>query len=199
MTSPDTVERRTMLDVLKEALVGAERVVIQTRNALGEMDAHYLYAPEVAAALSAMPAQGVSVRPLEWAGFDSGLYYIEVREGGIANLYCRANADEDGHVEPMKGGYLTLVSLDDLKAAAQADYERRILSALSPAPMPVAEIAELPETPVGDVGNYYGGLAIRCRNGKPEWSIEDWGGHDWRDCPLPVFEALRALTQEGGE
>ena len=38
---------RNMLDVLLSALVGADRVVVETRNALGEIDAHYLHAPEI--------------------------------------------------------------------------------------------------------------------------------------------------------
>lgn len=40
-------DTRNILDVLVEALDGADRVVIETKNALGEMDAHYLHAPEV--------------------------------------------------------------------------------------------------------------------------------------------------------
>lgn len=34
-----------LYEVFLRALDGADRVVIETRNALGEMDAHYLHAP----------------------------------------------------------------------------------------------------------------------------------------------------------
>lgn len=70
------------------------------------------------------------VKSLEWVGLRSGPYFIEIHEGGMAELYNNSNRDEDGEIEPMKAGYLTLVSLDDLKAAAQADYEARVLSSL---------------------------------------------------------------------
>lgn len=50
MSDVDAIAKRddrNMLDVLLEALEGADRVVVETRNALGEMDAHYLHAPEI--------------------------------------------------------------------------------------------------------------------------------------------------------
>ncbi|QDP64892.1 MAG: hypothetical protein Unbinned5081contig1001_49 [Prokaryotic dsDNA virus sp.] len=40
-------EQSDMVDVLIRALERAERVVVETPNALGEMDAHYLHAPEL--------------------------------------------------------------------------------------------------------------------------------------------------------
>jgi len=71
------------------------------------------------------------VKPLEWDGFCSGHYKIEVEKGGIANLYFYGNAadqEEDGP-ELIEGGYLTLVGLDDLKAAAQAHYAKASVEA----------------------------------------------------------------------
>lgn len=59
--------------------------------------------------------------------------------------------------------------------------------------------AELEQTRVGDIGNRYGGISIRCIDGKPEWAIEDYDGLYWEPCPIPVFLALRALSHEGGE
>ena len=75
----------------------------------------------------------VKVRALVWDGFRAGPYWIEVEADGIAHLFCDYDRTDEG-VEPIKGGFLTLVSLDDLKAAAQRDYETRILSALEPTP-----------------------------------------------------------------
>lgn len=77
----------------------------------------------------------VRVKPLVWDGFVAGNYRIEVEKGGIANLW-RYSAEMVENEEPdlMRGGYLTLVSLDELKAAAQADHEARILAALEITP-----------------------------------------------------------------
>jgi hypothetical protein len=36
-----------MVDIFIRELDGADRVVVETKNALGEMDAHYLHAPEI--------------------------------------------------------------------------------------------------------------------------------------------------------
>ena len=47
----DGANAQDMLDVFMRALVGADRVVVQTRNAIGEYDAHYLHAPELNAAM----------------------------------------------------------------------------------------------------------------------------------------------------
>lgn len=44
-------ENRDMFIVFCEALEGADRVVVETKNALGEMDAHYLHAPELRKAI----------------------------------------------------------------------------------------------------------------------------------------------------
>jgi hypothetical protein len=84
-------------------------------------------------AYNAGKAAGVRVKPLVWEGFRAGPYWIEVEAGGLAHLFCAYDRDDEG-VEAIKGGYLTLVSIDDLKVAAQADYEARIMAALEPAP-----------------------------------------------------------------
>ena len=39
--------------------------------------------------------------------------------------------DEDENIDCMTGGYLTLVSLEDLKAAAQAHHNARIMEAFN--------------------------------------------------------------------
>jgi hypothetical protein len=60
-------EQSDMVDVLIRALEGADRVVVETPNALGEMDAHYLHAPELLTAWNtrtdlAQAAIGAAVR-----------------------------------------------------------------------------------------------------------------------------------------
>lgn len=88
--------------------------------------------------------QAVRVKPLVWNGFVAGNYRIEVEKGGIANLwYYSAAMAEDEEPTMMKGGYLTLVSVDDLKAAAQADHDARIFAALDLTPDPrIAALVE---------------------------------------------------------
>ena len=61
-------------------------------------------------------------KSLEWEGYNSGPYEIRVRRG-IADLFNHGLRDEDGDPEHLKGGYLTLISLDDLKGIAQAHYQ----------------------------------------------------------------------------
>jgi hypothetical protein len=45
-------EKSDPFEVFMSALVGADRVVVQTRNALGENDAHYFPAPELLDAIN---------------------------------------------------------------------------------------------------------------------------------------------------
>ena len=62
MAQADTT---TMTDVLKRELKGADRLVIETRNALGEMDAYYLHAPTVLESLERLVSlDGPEVRAL---------------------------------------------------------------------------------------------------------------------------------------
>jgi hypothetical protein len=78
--------------------------------------------------------QGVRVKPLVWIGFNSGQYEIAVEDGRFVTLYDHGNRVEDNGPEIIKSGYLTLVSIADLKAAAQAHHENHILAALETAP-----------------------------------------------------------------
>jgi len=61
-------------------------------------------------------------KTLEWEGYNSGPYEIRVRRG-IADLFNHGLRDEYGYPEHLKCGYLTLISLDDLKGIAQAHYQ----------------------------------------------------------------------------
>ena len=73
------------------------------------------------------------VKPLVWDGLVSGCYLIEVEKGGIANLwYYSAEMVEAEEPELIKGGYLTLVSIDELKAIAEEHNTARIIAALDP-------------------------------------------------------------------
>ena len=71
-----------------------------------------------------------SVKKLVWEGLVSGPYEI-ISERDMADLYCYAVRDEDGQPELLKGGYLTLISIDQLKNVANDHNERRISEALN--------------------------------------------------------------------
>ena len=85
---------------------------------------------EAASRLQAPAVAEVGVKPLEWEPVVRGFWWI-------SDVY-RIEASDDGSFSlrastPARRAFKTLcfgVSFDDAKAAAQADYERRIRSAL---------------------------------------------------------------------
>lgn len=99
----------------------------------------------VTAALAAMPAQGVRVKPLEWedkpglsfAKTSIGTYFIRERHG-----YWKLELDDA--VITASDTAIVFPSLRAAKAAAQADYEARIMAALEPAPAG-GDVAAIPK------------------------------------------------------
>lgn len=153
----------------------------------------------------------VKVKPLVWDGFVAGSYRIDVEKGGIANLWrYSAEMVENEEPELMQGGYLTLVSMDELKAYAQADYEARILAALEPQPITVQDAARVPEiAEIENGGKRWHGedhrvVAVRWEPYKPDgqrqmkakgrWQEQVGSGDFWRwqNCDRPA--ALRAIA-----
>jgi len=51
--TPCQTEKADMMDVFTRALRGADRVIVETKNTLGKMDAHYILAPELIKAIDA--------------------------------------------------------------------------------------------------------------------------------------------------
>ncbi|WP_045158718.1 hypothetical protein [Stutzerimonas stutzeri] len=49
---------------------------------------------------------------------------------------------------------------------------------------------------IGEVGNYYGCLAIKEERGCFYWSIENFDGHNWVPCPEYLFRALSQHQDE---
>lgn len=81
--------RRDLLDVLVEALDGADRVIVETWNALHEMDAHYLDAPELLRAITARAKQDLA----SWEDRDDDLsapIAADFRSHGFFERYARA-------------------------------------------------------------------------------------------------------------
>jgi hypothetical protein len=90
-----------------------------------------------------LPA-AVAVKPLEWDGLVSGPYEIvlDASVSGhctMADLYFYGNRDEDGEPEHLRGGYVTLISIDELKEVAQKHHAEQMakLVNVTPAPVPV--------------------------------------------------------------
>lgn len=109
-----------MRDKIAEVIM-ANRAV---DNWQGPTPADFDAADAIVAALPGM------VPELVWEGFYSGPYKIEVHEGGIIDLwFCGCAIKEDGENELLRSGYLTLVSMDDLKAAANTHHAAQVMAA----------------------------------------------------------------------
>jgi hypothetical protein len=104
---------------------GAGPAWVDGGNSLAQVEARQA----ADAILAALPDM---IAPLVWEGFISGPYKIEVYDGGIATLwfYGKAIEDDDEH-ESLGGGYLTLVSMDDLIEAANAHHRAAIMAAFN--------------------------------------------------------------------
>ena len=144
--------------------------------------------PFARADLASDPLRAVKVRALEWDGLRAGPYWIEVEAGGLAHLFCDYDRTDDG-VEPIKGGFLTLVSIDDLKAAAQADYEQRIRSALEPDPQD-ARVAALVEARKRHID------AVNAYNAKLEAVKEARCREDWTMSAAAEFMSMHEANRE---
>lgn len=73
---------------------------------------------------------GVRVKPLVWHGFEAGPYEIQIEKGGMAHLIYHGSSEE----EVLKGGYLSLVSMDEFKADAQEHHESFIMAMIEETP-----------------------------------------------------------------
>lgn len=86
-TSKEACEdTRNKVIVLSEALDGAGRILVETKNALGEMDSHVMPAPEVASALRALLAERDALREALRFYADEGFdgYDVEITDYGIS-------------------------------------------------------------------------------------------------------------------
>lgn len=101
-----------------------------------DADLMAMLAATLRAAIAALPARGVGVRPLVWEESVKGRW-IGTPVVKLGDLAFWVFHREDGtFMRATKDGGKQYPTLDAAKAAAQADYEARILSALEPAPAP---------------------------------------------------------------
>ncbi|WP_430316969.1 hypothetical protein [Pseudomonas sp. p1(2021b)] len=49
---------------------------------------------------------------------------------------------------------------------------------------------------IGQIGNYYGGLAVKQEGEKFFWAIENWDGYEWQEIPRSLYDALISFEQE---
>jgi len=86
-----------------------------------------------------------SVKPLEWRHSIIGEFTpLELNawssDSAFQSEAYRIVESPSGRYDLHRGAYAICETLDEAKAAAQADYERRILSAIEPAPPPIPTI-----------------------------------------------------------
>lgn len=156
---------------------------------------------EAIAALPAVAAPGVRVKPLEWRDFgEISSAFDEVCQCGVL-----AEGPEEKSRKEAKRAARILAALDTSTPAPVSDAgaanpgyttpqsgEVPASSAPTPAPDAVKALPDLEPTQVGDIFNPYGGLMIMAKDGKPFWCIGMWGEYDWKPCPPDVFAAIRA-------
>jgi hypothetical protein len=46
------------------------------------------------------------------------------------------------------------------------------------------------EREIGNIGNYYGRLAVKVEDGEFFWSIENYDGHNWERITEELYNAL---------
>ncbi|WP_171232200.1 hypothetical protein [Ruegeria sp. HKCCA4812] len=102
--------------------------------------------------------RGIAVKPLEWLPTTiNGQHLRDTARDMDGRLLYEAGVVPGQHyclIQFPKGGGLKSIpcdSVEEAKAVAQADYERRILSALTPAPEPATEQPSVKEAARVDV------------------------------------------------
>ncbi len=52
---------------------------------------------------------------------------------------------------------------------------------------------------IGNIGNYYGGLAVKDEGDKFYWSIENYDGHNWYEISKDLYNALNQHEDENNK
>lgn len=122
-----------MADLIDRAAASAEMVKhAKGTTVIGGQTFRTIKLEDALDAIAALPAQGVRVKPLVWSARDDlkGLHEACGADGLYRNVWDQKNDTWVYEGDPTQARFPTL---DAAKAAAQADYERRILAALEPA------------------------------------------------------------------
>lgn len=134
----------------------------------------------------------IKIKPLEWEYHPVGI--MAAPSTGHAYIF---DTRMKGHFRSIKGfnPQRDFDTLDEAKAAAQADYERRILAALEPAPVTLAQAARVlldewmhGEGPLGDLVCY-----SMDEDGVMRPDIDG----RWTEFPKIEAALLRALADAG--
>jgi hypothetical protein len=78
------------------------------------------------AILAALPDM---IAPLVWDGFRSGPYKIQLYDRGADLWFCGKAIDYDAEHERLLGDHLTMLSVDELKQAANTHHRAAIMAA----------------------------------------------------------------------
>lgn len=133
------------------------------------------------------PAPVAEVKPLEWEGYWAAAPY------GPYSIWEGFANEEGAWCVSWSGSIVAHAhSLEDAKSAAQADYERRIRSALSPQPTTVEQAARVMRDRLEELDN---AVANAERSGpSAKGYVTDATFHHWCGERSALREALRALA-----
>ncbi len=150
--------------------------------------------------------QRVRVKPIEWEEYGLGCFFGKSQCGDYSVAPSASVFHEDEiRLSDVEGGITYFASSEAAKAAAQADYESRILAALTPAPQPEGHPDDLA------VDRFFvamkAKLAKKRAEGRGGWerkdecSAEDLSymlvQHLWKGDPLDVGNLAMMLHQRG--
>jgi len=148
---------------------------------------------------AALREQAVSVKPLEWEEWgarDGDVVKFYRGDGPVATYKITLYRDNSGHIhclsdigKPILGCSSKAIGLDVLKAAAQADYKTRILSALN-----TRTVAEVRKEAFEEVIHHVIRLTKNCG------SLTEVNSTDqYNDAICDALDAIRALAGEDNE
>ena len=132
----------------------------------------------------------VKVKPLEWETPSQRNNYTHIARSIFGDYYVHVDGGRhqawfEAHVKPYENAIGPEVgSLLCAQAAAQADYAARILAALEPAPLTVADALTVPEVQA---------LVVAARAAVARWISTDWKAPPTADTMNSLQSALRGI------
>lgn len=143
---------------------------------------------------------GAKVKPLDWHNFDAWTYWAEA----VCGTYHVEERNGWWQVELRVGGLAHIVAVTDdtlpanleaAKAAAQADYEARILAALTPTPVDASQAAD-PVVNAPDPAAIREALLIVQSHAD---YVRDEGAYDagWNAAVQSIAAAIKPLIEKG--
>lgn len=142
------------------------------------------------------------VRALVWDEYAPGCFFGK-SECGDYSVAPSASAFHEGEIRlsDVEGNFSYFASPEAAKAAAQADYESRILAALTPAPQPSAATPTAQEAvPVGWITQPYPGVKWSFSFHEPKALPEGWIARPlYAHPPQPSVSVAALVDGDGNE